>query len=181
MGKISKIKGTKMDVPKLILFLHTNINNKKWDFLATRTETEGQFCDLVWICRRMLLPSTILAGTAVVSLAMTGVFQKVKSGTRSREKKIIHRHWRHLSRVGVLLTQPRCVGVPADLLERRNMTSIPPSVTRVVSSLLLFDFIMYYLFYCCFVCVSRAQLVPGGARIGQQNFGTGVIDSHKSS
>lgn len=41
MGKIVKIKGNKMDVPKLILFLRANINNKKWDFLATFTETEG--------------------------------------------------------------------------------------------------------------------------------------------
>lgn len=44
MGKISKIKDNKMDMPKLILFLHGNINNKKMRFfllLSQRQKDRG--------------------------------------------------------------------------------------------------------------------------------------------
>lgn len=96
----------------------------------------------------------------------------------AQREKIIHRYWKHLSRVSVLITQPRCVGVPADLLERRNVTSTSSASPELFHLCYCLIFIIYYLFYCCFVCVSRAHLVPGVARIGQQNFGTGVIDSY---
>lgn len=108
----------------------------------------------------MLCPSTTLAGTSIVSLAMTGVFQQVKSETGRKKRKKRHQYQDHCTLSRFYHSNRLCgsgCGCAYLLVGDKQHASIPSMPLKL--------FPIHY----CFVCVSYAHMVLREANIGQQN------------